>query len=59
MVGYQFDTDDRISLVGGSFTRNGVSDSALKPFLRADESPVRYDGEWTWSDELLETLWTD
>lgn len=56
-ISYQLDTNDRMSLVGGSFIREGLSDSDLKSFLQADENPVRYDGEWTWSDQLLETLW--
>ena len=56
-ISYQLDTNDRMSLVGGSFIREGLSDSDLKSFLQADENPVRYDDEWTWSDQLLETLW--
>ncbi|WP_172977265.1 hypothetical protein [Halosegnis longus] len=57
MIGYPLDAEDRMSLVGGSFLRQEISDDVLKSFLEADESPVRYDGEWTWSDQLLETLW--
>lgn len=56
MTGYKFDPEGRMSLAGGIFAREGLSDATLREFLQADESPVRYDGEWMWGDQVLELL---
>ncbi|KAB7518739.1 hypothetical protein [Halosegnis rubeus] len=57
LITHNFTQDGTTSIVGKSITRDQVSDAVLRDYLTVESSPVWYDGEWTWGDELVERLW--
>ena len=57
IVTQKFTQDDTTSIIGTSIIRDEVSDAVLRDYLTVEPSPVWYDGEWTWGDELVERLW--
>ncbi|RNJ26331.1 hypothetical protein [Halosegnis longus] len=57
LITHKFTQDGTTSIVGKSIIRDDVSDAILRDYLSVEPSPVWYDGEWTWGDELIERLW--